>query len=198
MRVWIKALLILVVVIVAIKVSAYVATGTTCLGFVMESGSMEPNMRVGDLILVQSPQRANIITCEDAKIHDYRSFNDYGDIIIFHPNGISSTTPIIHRAISWIEEGEEMPNGEPAPHEGYITKGDNNLYPDQSGLGIEPVKPEWVIGIARVRSPYLGHLGHLFMGVGGTVIIYAGIYAIIVACLMIKKKKRGEKRKNEK
>jgi len=28
------------------------------------------------------------------------------------------------------------------------------------------------------------------MGVGGTVIIYAGIYAIIVACLMIKGKKR--------
>ena len=194
MRVWIKALLILVVVIVAIKVSAYVATGTTCLGFVMESGSMEPNMRVGDLILVQSPQRANIITCEDAKIHDYRSFNDYGDIIIFHPNGISSTTPIIHRAISWIEKGEEMPNGEPAPHEGYITKGDNNLYPDQSRLGIEPVKPEWVIGIARVRTPYLGHL---FMGVGGTVIIYAGIYAIIVACLMIKEKRGEKKRKNE-
>ena len=69
MRVWIKALLILVVVIVAIKVSAYVATGTTRLGFVTESRSMEPNMRVGDLILVQSPQRANIITCEDAKIH---------------------------------------------------------------------------------------------------------------------------------
>ncbi len=79
-----------------------------------------------------------------------------------------------------------MQNGEPAPHEGYITKGDNNLYPDQSGLRIEPVKPEWVICVARVRIPYLGHL---FKGVGGTVIIYAGIYAIILACLMRKNKK---------
>ena len=35
------------------------------------------------------------------------------------------------------------------------------------------------------------------MGVGGTVIIYAGIYAIIVACLMIKGK-RGEKKEKMK
>ena len=187
MKVWIKALLILVVVIVAVKVSAYAATGTTHVGFAMQSGSMEPNMHVRDQILIQSPQRTNIITCEDGKIHDYRSFNDYGDVIIYQPNGISSATPIMHRAISWIEKGEVMSNGEPAPHEGYITKGDNNPSPDQSGLGIEPVKPEWVIGVARVRVSYLGHL---FKGIGGTVIIYAGIYAIIVGCLMKKKKKR--------
>ena len=158
MKVWIKALLILVVVIVAVKVSAYAATGTTHVGFAMQSGSMEPNMHVRDLILIQSPQRTNIITCEDGKIHDYRSFNDYGDVIIFHPNGISSATPIMHRAISWVEKGEEMPNGEPAPHEGYITKGDNkitNQHPDQPGL--EPVKPEWVVAVARARAPYLGY-----------------------------------------
>lgn len=187
MKAWIKALLILVVVIVAVKVSAYAATGTTHFGFAQESGSMEPNMRVGDLILVQSPQHTNIITYAEGEMHGYKLFGDYGDVIIFHPNGISSATLIMHRAISWMEKGEEMPNGEPAPHEGYITKGDNNPYPDQSGLGIEPVKPEWVRCVARVRIPYLGHL---FKGVGGTVIIYAGIYAIILACLMRKKKKR--------
>jgi len=188
MKVWIKALLILVVVIVAVKVSAYAATGTTHVGFAMQSGSMEPNMHVRDLILIQSPQRTNIITCEDGKIHDYRSFNDYGDVIIYQPNGISSATPIMHRAISWVEKGEEMPNGEPAPHEGYITKGDNNPYPDQSGLGIEPVKPEWVICVARVRVSYLGHL---FKGIGGTVIIFAVIYTITVGYLL-RKKKGGE------
>jgi len=184
MKVWINALLILVIIIVAIKISAYAATGTTHVGFAIGSMSMEPNMHVGDLILIQSSQRTNIITCEDGKIFDYRSFNDYGDVIIYQPNGISSATPIVHRAISWVEKGEEMIGGEPAPHEGYITKGDNNLYPDQSGLWINPVKPEWIIAVARVRVPYLGVY---LKGIGGTVIIYAVTYAIIMGYLMRKK-----------
>ncbi len=185
MNVWIKALLVLVVLIVAVKASAYVATGTSYVWFSQQSGSMEPNIHKGDLILIQSSQRTDIITCEEGKIRDYRSFNDYGDVIIYQPNGNPSATPILHRAISWVEKGEKMPNGEPAPHGGYITRGDNNAYPDQSVFGIEPVKPEWAIGVARVRIPYLGLM---FNGVGSMVIIYAGIYAIILAYLMRKKK----------
>ena len=60
-----------------------------------------------------------------------------------------------------------MPDGRPAPHAGYITKGDNNSAYDQQCLAvrvsdgrwvrIEPVKPEWVIAVARVRVPYLGY-----------------------------------------
>ena len=189
MNIWLKALLILVAVIVAIKISAFAATGTTNLGFVQESSSMEPNMHVGDLILVQSHQRTDIITYAEGKMNGYKSFGDYGDVIIFHPNGISSATPIMHRAISWVEKGEEMPDGKPAPHEGYITKGDNNAVPDQSafkiasGKNAEPVKPEWIKGVARVRVPYLGFL---LKGIGGTVVVLAVVYAIIVGCLMRK------------
>ncbi|MCW3135094.1 MAG: signal peptidase I [Methanophagales archaeon] len=144
--------------IVAIIVSvAYAATGTWHIGFAVESGSMEPNMHVGDLILVQAPLRTNITTYEAGKALNYTSFNNYGDVIIYRPNGFSSATPIIHRAMYWVEDGEEMPNGKPAPHAGYITKGDNNPCPDQPMLGVEPVKPEWVIAVARVRIPYLGY-----------------------------------------
>ena len=67
-------------------------------------------------------------------MNGYKLFGDYSDVIIFHPNGISSATPIMHRAISWVEKGEEMSDGKPAPHEGYITKGDNNAVPDQSAF----------------------------------------------------------------
>jgi signal peptidase len=144
--------------IVAIIVSvAYAATGTWRIGFAVESGSMEPNMRVGDLIFVQAPFRTNITTYEAGKMLNYTSFNNYGDVIIYRPNGFSSATPIIHRAMYWVEKGEEMPDGKPAPHAGYITKGDNNPFPDQPMLGVEPVKPEWVIAVARVRIPYLGY-----------------------------------------
>jgi len=99
----------------------------------------------------------------------------------------------MHRAILWVEKGEEMPDGKPAPHEGYITKGDNNAVPDQSvfkiasGKNVEPVKPEWIKGVARVRVLYLGFL---LKGRGDTVVVLAVVYAIIVGCLVRKPSKK--------
>ncbi len=146
-----EALIIVAIIILIV----YAATGTWHVGFAVESGSMEPNMQVSDLILVQAPDRTNITAYEEGKMLNYTSFNNYGDVIIYRPNGLSSVTPIIHRAMYWVEEGEEMPNGKPAPHAGYITKGDNNPRPDQTRL--EPVKREWVIAVAKVGVPYLGY-----------------------------------------
>ncbi|HID19424.1 MAG TPA: signal peptidase I [Methanophagales archaeon] len=151
-------LLVEVLLIIAIVVSGgYAATGSWHIGFAVESGSMDPNMHVGDLILVQAPHRTNITTYEEGEMLDYESFKKYGDVIIYRPNGVSSKTPIIHRAMYWVDKGEEMPDGKPAPHEGYITKGDNNSGYDQPMLGVEPVKHEWIIAVARVRIPYLGY-----------------------------------------
>jgi signal peptidase len=73
-------------------------------------------------------------------------------------------TPVIHRAIYFVEEGEQMWEGGPeAPHEGYITKGDNmktNSFYDQQGQisYLSPVKEEWIIGVARYKIPYIGHI----------------------------------------
>lgn len=144
--------------IVAIIISvAYAATGTWHVGYAVESGSMEPNMRVGDLIFVKAPHRTSIITHAEGEELNYSSFSNYGDVIIYRRNGVSSETPIIHRAMYWIEKGEEMPDGKPAPHAGYITKGDNNLAPDQPMLKVGPVKPEWIVAVAKVGIPYLGY-----------------------------------------
>lgn len=145
-------------VIVALIVSvAYAATGSWHIGFAVESGSMEPNMQVGDLILVQAPHRTEIITYEDGEQLNYTSFNQFGNVIIYRPNGLMAATPIIHRAMYWVETGEQMPDGRPAPHAGYITKGDNNAGYDQPMLGVEPVRPEWVVAVAKLRVPYLGY-----------------------------------------
>ncbi len=146
-------------IIVAIVISvAYAATGSWRIGFAVTSGSMEPNMQVGDLIFVQSPERTDITTYEEGKMLNYTSFNNYGDVIIYHPDGMTSER-IIHRAMYWVEKGDEMPDGKPAPHAGYITKGDHNLYHDQNprAFGYEPVKPEWVIAVPKARVPYLGY-----------------------------------------
>ncbi|PXF51703.1 MAG: signal peptidase I [Candidatus Methanophagaceae archaeon] len=145
------------VIVGVIVVGAHTVTGSWHIGFAVESGSMEPNMQVGDLIFVLAPHRTNITTYEEGKLLNYTSFHDYGDVIIYRPNGLYSATPIIHRAMFWVEAGEEMPDGRPAPHAGYITKGDNNPGYDQPLLGVEPVKPEWVIAVPRARLPYLGY-----------------------------------------
>ena len=155
------AMEVLVVIAVVVSVS-YAMTGSWNIGFAVESRSMEPNIHVGDLIFVVSPSHTDIITYEEGMKKNYKTFGDYGDVIIYRPNGRSDATPIIHRAIKWVEKGEKMPDGRPAPHSGYITKGDANKFPDQVALAIdgeriEPVKEKWIIGVARFRIPYLGY-----------------------------------------
>ena len=74
-------------------------TGTWHIGYAVESGSMVPNMQIGDLIFVQSPHRTHIITYEEGMQLNYKSFNNYGDVIIYRPDGLSSATPIIHLSL---------------------------------------------------------------------------------------------------
>ncbi len=129
----------------------------------VESGSMEPHMNVGDIIFIKDIDRTQIITYAQGT-DDYTSFDSYGDVILYKPYGQEGVTPIIHRAMYYVEEGEPMWEGGPeAPHSGYITKGDNevtNRYYDQQGQVsyLMPVKEEWVIGVAQFKIPYLGYL----------------------------------------
>ncbi len=191
MKVWIKAILISLIVIAVIKISIYAATGIWQMGFAIQSESMKPNMQKGDLILIQSSQHTNIITYEDGKILDYRSFNDYGNLIAYYPYGNFNTIPIIHRAVYYVEAGEPIwVDGPAAPHAGYITKGDNpwtNPSFDQQGSISynQPVKKEWVIGVARARIPYIGYF---LSGMGGTVLMYSVIYAVIAGFLLRREK----------
>ncbi|QLC48948.1 signal peptidase I [Methanolobus zinderi] len=129
----------------------------------VESGSMEPHMNVGDIIFIKDIDRTQIVTYAQGT-DDYTSFDSYGDVILYKPYGQEGVTPIIHRAMYYVEEGEPMWEGGPeAPHSGYITKGDNevtNRYYDQQGQVsyLMPVKEEWVIGVAQFKIPYLGYL----------------------------------------
>jgi len=153
----------------------------------IESGSMEPNMEVNDLAVVMDTERfqpsasaavgpgdTGVVTAEVGAETGYTQFDDSGDVIVFEPNGNSQRTPIIHRAMFWVEEGEDwteradpayLGNVEscgqlptcPAPNSGFITKGDDNPTYDQAGNQISaPVRSEWVVGTAEVRVPWLG------------------------------------------
>ena len=69
----------------------------------------------GDLTLVKSVHdRNDIVTYVQASNpkdpnHGFRTYGDYGNVIIYRKNGISDT-PVIHRAIAWIEYNASASN----------------------------------------------------------------------------------------
>jgi len=79
-------------------------------------------MNVGDLVVVVQKDRfGDLQTWDEGKISGYQKFGDYGDVIIYRPNGItdmwasvgllpfSKQHPIIHRAMTWIPAGDPVP-----------------------------------------------------------------------------------------
>jgi signal peptidase I len=172
----------------------------------VESGSMEPNMEVGDLIFVVADDRfvgdgstgdTGVVTHEDGE--DHEKFGKAGDVVVFEPNGQAHQTPVIHRAHFWVEEGEnwvdtraepEYVDGAscdqlqtcPAAHDGFITKGDANPYYDQyqrGGANTDVVQPGWVTGKASFRVPWLGYVRLTFDSIlGGMLAPQPGLEAV--------------------
>jgi signal peptidase len=147
----------------------------------VESESMSPNMKVNDLVFVMESERfqpggahgeTGVVTAATGAEIGYEQFGRPGDVIVFAPNGNDDRTPIIHRAMLWVEKGENWCDRAEeahlggndqcteAAHAGFITKGDNNPQYDQAGAGqlSEPVKPNWIVGTAEIRLPRLGWL----------------------------------------
>lgn len=150
----------------------------------IESGSMDPHIEKGDLAFVMDEHRfpaegavegTGVTTHSEAHAGEYRSFQQPGDVIVYQPNGNADATPIIHRAMFYVEEGENwvddantswIRGGDscedvttcPAPHDGFVTGGDKNGYYDQTADLSTVVKSDWVIGRAMGRVPYLGKI----------------------------------------
>ncbi len=58
----------------------------------------------GDLVLVQvAPSKADVVTWVEGKATGYRTYEDFGDVLIFHPTTYPiDSTPIIHRPIVYL------------------------------------------------------------------------------------------------
>ncbi|WP_128905023.1 S24/S26 family peptidase [Halorubrum amylolyticum] len=179
---WVREMLSSVAIVLVIGLILFGVSGVWPPMVAVESGSMEPNMEVGDLVFVTEPGRLapdaadndiGVVTHEGGEAADYRTFGSYGSVVIYRPPG-RTASPIIHRAMFRVEEGENWYDraddryhsaadcGElnhcPAPHDGFITLGDNNGEYDQANGLAAPVRADWVTGVARVRVPYLGYV----------------------------------------
>jgi len=183
-------------VVGGIALLLFLVFGTWPAVVTIESGSMLPEMQVGDLVFVAAPDRfGSLVTAEEGAEIGHTSFGRPGDVIIFRPNGNDQVHPIIHRAMIWIDDetaaselGLENTGG------GIITRGDNNPVIDQvtvhPGIGrIEPVRDEWIIGKAVFRIPLIGYLPlHIWEFAAFVVAI------IIIQELIASRRRRSEER----
>jgi signal peptidase I len=109
-------------VVGSIAILLYLICGAWPAVVTIESGSMIPNMNIGDLVVVVEKDRfGEVQTWDDGNVSGYRKFGDYGDVIIYRPNGVtdmwasigllplSKQHPIIHRAMTWTEAEKPVP-----------------------------------------------------------------------------------------
>ena len=187
-----RDLLWVVVVVGGIALALYLFAGTWPAVVTIESESMVPHMNVGDLVLVVDEDRfGGLTTWVEGQRTGYSSFGDYGDVIVYRPNGADSVHPIIHRAMTYVDTAAVEESGLAQfyadPHGGYITKGDNNPYIDQgnlriAGIGlIEPVRKEWIVGKALVAVPLVGYLPLHLAEFAVIVVVIILIHDLILA-----------------
>ncbi|AFZ72798.1 S26 family signal peptidase [Natronobacterium gregoryi] len=175
-----------VAIVAAIALLLFAISGVWPPLVAVESGSMEPSMERGDMIVVVDEERfagddpvegTGVVTVENGQDGGHETFGEPGDVVVFRPDGSELQTPVIHRAHFWVEEDENWVDTKakeeyvggascddlrtcPANHDGFVTKGDANSGYDQyqGGATTDVVKPEWVTGKATLRIPWLGHI----------------------------------------
>jgi len=110
-----KDLLVAAIIVVVFLAAIYLYTGVWPPLVVVESSSMQHSdgesflgvIDTGDMVFQQAARtRADVVTYLQGRATGYATYGDYGDVIIFHPNGNLVVTPVIHRAILWAR-----PNG---------------------------------------------------------------------------------------
>ncbi|MCD6513031.1 MAG: S26 family signal peptidase [Thermoplasmata archaeon] len=196
---YVRDIVIAVTIVAVILTALWAYTGQfpeTPMVVVTSQSMMHPNepfgrigtIDPGDLVLVKKVvSRDDIQTRGNSSnpATKLKTYGDYGDVIIYYPMGDRSKTPIIHRAICWIEKkGDKYDVKEYGIHDadsvtipelhlynyrptnsGFITKGDNNEYPDEmpnGGICEEPVKMSWIVGKARGEIPWFGLIKLIF------------------------------------
>jgi signal peptidase len=197
---YVRELLGSVLAVVMVGVVLFAVSGVWPPMVAIESGSMDPNLQRGDLVFVMEEHRfpgpgahvadeptGVVPNSVGAQPGGYTKFGAGGDVIVYERDGNGAGTPVIHRAMFWVNESEnwydkanpdylgsasdceELRNC-PAPHAGFVTKGDNDAtnpnYDQVAGIS-GPVRPDWVVGTAELRIPKLGCIRLVASGQAG-------------------------------
>jgi signal peptidase len=130
-RPWLRPLVRDVVLAVAIVLgvlgSLYLYSGSWPPMVVIESGSMQHSdvdssvgvIDTGDLTVVRSTDRGDdIVTWVEGRRSGYSTYGDHGDVIVFYKNGVRRSTPVIHRALVWIDFNDTTGDSFDAPSMG--------------------------------------------------------------------------------
>ena len=199
--------LVAIIVVLIIITAIYGYTRTWPPVVVVESGSMQHSTEssalgvidTGDIVMVKKvTSQDDIIPWSIGKEKNYKTYGEYGDVIIYDKNG-QGGTPVIHRAIVYIRVNQtnkqagdsftfDVPEWgiynnrtikhyieelnlqinyiPPRGHDGYLTKGDNEItnrkidqqssISDENGKIVEQVSIDWVVGVARGEVPWFG------------------------------------------
>jgi signal peptidase I len=101
--------LVAVAIIALLLVGLYAYTGNWPPVYVVESDSMQHGptdvlglINTGDLVLAQRASTEQITPYVVGLKTGYSTYGEYGDVLLYSPNG-QSTTPVIHRAILYLE-----------------------------------------------------------------------------------------------
>ncbi|MGA8663454.1 MAG: S26 family signal peptidase [Thermoplasmata archaeon] len=101
--------LVALAIVVILISSLYAFTQNWPPVYVVESGSMQHGtndvvglINAGDLVLAQKIPTSSIQTYYDGYRSGYSTYGEYGDVLLYWPNG-GSSTPIIHRAILFLQ-----------------------------------------------------------------------------------------------
>jgi signal peptidase I len=106
---WYFEPLVALAIIVLLLVSLYAYTGNWPPIFVVESGSMQHGagdtvglINTGDLVLVQKVNPSSVVTYVEGAQTGFETYGEYGDVMLYEPNGNAQATPVIHRAILYL------------------------------------------------------------------------------------------------
>jgi|YelNatPaOPRAMG01_1025707.scaffolds.fasta_scaffold02368_17 signal peptidase len=163
----IKNIILIIIVLVSVQIGWQILKLTLNtqipLAYV-PSRSMEPTLKVGDLVVIKGVPPQEI---------------KEGSIIVFYVPGHYGEDEyrIVHRVIKIVNLGEEL---------GFETKGDNNPISDYYRWGYIP--SSYVIGIVIYRIPYVGYAALGIRKPIGILIVSLLIIALLFSELFETKK----------